>query len=137
MIGRLLNLGTKVNDVQRELDFLRNVGAEILAHETLSGPDGSVEYGIVRFGETRVFLSRPLAYEGRLGHSLPPGLAHAVFEVDDLDEQFERIRSIPAEVLLAPIEVSGAFGTRRVAIFRSPNGFIFEIAEILKLIHLE
>ena len=50
--------------------------------------------------------------------------------LDDLDAEFERIKALGAEVLIAPRDVSAGFGTRRIAFFRSPNGFVFEIMQV-------
>ena len=59
-------------------------------------------------------------------------VTHAVYEVDDLDAEYARIRALGAEVLVEPTEVSAAFGRRSLAFFRSPSGFVFEVMQMLE-----
>jgi len=37
-----------------------------------------------------------------------------------------------SKVLVEPTEVSAAFGRRRLAFFRSPGGFVFEVMQVLE-----
>ena len=91
-----------------------------------------VDYAFVNFGGTRIFLTPKTVFEDKLGHALTPGLTHAVFEVEDLDQEYERLTAMGLEVLVEKVEISAAFGSRRLAFFRSPNGMVFEILQILE-----
>lgn len=128
----LWNIGVKAEDLDREIGFWEVLGARLLLRETLAGPDGDAEYALLEFGGTRFFLTPKPLFEDRLNYSLLSGLTHAVFEVDDLDREYQRIIALGIEVLIEPVEISAGFGSRRIALFRSPNSLIFEMMQILE-----
>lgn len=57
MNGRLWNIGMKVEDVRREVEFFVALGGRLRIHERLAAPDGEVEYALLEFGGTRLFLN--------------------------------------------------------------------------------
>ncbi len=132
MNASLWNIGMKVEDMDQEIDFLEKLGARLLLHETLPRPDGDAEYAFLDLGGTRLFLTPKPIYEDKLSYQLLSGLTHAVFEVDDLDSEYKRIKALGTEVLIEPVEISAGFGSRRISFFRSPNGLIFEVMQILE-----
>lgn len=130
MDAKLWNVGVKVADVSAEIDFYVALGGRLMLHEKLATPEGEAEYAIVAFGGTRLFLTPKPIFEDRLEKPLPFGLTHAVFEVADLDAEAKRLWAEGVDVLIAPVEVTAGFGTRRLAFFRSPGGLVFEVMEI-------
>ena len=122
MDASLWNIGIKVDDLEKEMDFLEALGAEVLMHERGTA--------FLAFGGTRLFLTPKLAFEDKLEHHPRPGLTHAVFEVEDFEAAYEEIMSLGTEVLVEPKTISGTFGSRRLAFFRSPNGLVFEVLQI-------
>lgn len=40
--------------------------------------------------------------------------------------------ALGTQVLVEPTELTAGFGSRRIALFRSPNGLIFEVMQILE-----
>ena len=133
MDAALWNIGMKVDDMDSEIAFWQEIGAKLILREMFSAPDGEeVDYAFVEFGGTRIFLTPKTVFEDKLGHRLMPGLTHAVFEVDDLDQEYERLTGMGLEVLVERVEISAAFGSRRLAFFRSPNGMVFELLQILE-----
>jgi catechol 2,3-dioxygenase-like lactoylglutathione lyase family enzyme len=128
----LWNIGIKVEDLDQEISFWEGLGAKLLLRESLSGPDGAAEYALLEFGRTRLFLTPKPLFEARLTYPLTSGLTHAVFEVDNLDREYQRLIALDTEVLVEPVEISAGFGSRRIALFRSPNGLIFEIMQIIE-----
>ena len=133
MEASLWNIGMKVDDMNSEISFWEEIGAKLVLRETFTAPDGGeVNYAFVEFGGTRIFLTPKTVFEDKLGHELKPGLTHAVFEVEDLDQEYERLTAMGLEVLVERVEISAAFGSRRLAFFRSPNGMVFEILQILE-----
>ena len=90
------------------------------------------EYAILVLGGVRMLLFETVVFEKLVAGGVRPGLNHAVYEVDDLDAEYARIRALGAEVLLMPAEVAAAFGRRRLAFFRSPRGSIFELMQVLE-----
>jgi catechol 2,3-dioxygenase-like lactoylglutathione lyase family enzyme len=132
MTLKLWNIGLKINDVQSEIDRFAALGAKFLLREKFKGPDGESEYALLEFGGTRLFLTPKPVFEDKLQESLAPGLTHAVFETDDLARDHESIVKQGCHVLIAPTEISASLGRRRIAFFRSPGGFVFEIMQILE-----
>ena len=83
-------------------------------------------------GGVRMLLFETVVFEKLVSGGVRPGLTHAVYEVDNLDAEYARISALGAEVLVEPTEVSAAFGRRRLAFFRSPGGFVFEVMQVLE-----
>jgi len=132
MTGQLWNLGMKVEDVDREAEFLVSLGGKVLFRERLTTAAGEIDYALVAFGGTRIFLTPRTVFEDALSGPLQTGLTHAVFEVANLEPEVERIKALGTEMLLPPTEITAAFGTRRIAFFRSPGGLVFEVMEIVE-----
>ena len=130
MEARLWNIGIKVENVRSEADYFVALGAVLRIHETLDTPDGTFEYALLDFAGTRLFITPVTVFDHRLASPAPLGLTHAVFEVADVDAELERLVAIGTEVLIPPIEVSAALGTRRLAFCRSPGGLVFEVLQI-------
>jgi catechol 2,3-dioxygenase-like lactoylglutathione lyase family enzyme len=131
MDAKLWNLGMKVVDVDREVAFFEGLGAKLLLRERRDTPAGEVDYALLAFGGTRIFLTPKTVFEGALPETLNTGLTHAVFEVADLAHEIERLKGLGTEMLLPPAEISAGFGTRKISFFRSPGGLVFEIMEIV------
>ena len=132
MTGQLWNLGMKVEDVEAEAAFLVSLGGKVLFREKLKTAAGEIDYALLAFGGTRIFLTPKTVFEDALSEPLQNGLTHAVFEVEKLEPEVERIKSLGVEMLLPPTEIKAAFGTRKIAFFRSPGGLNFEVMEIVK-----
>jgi catechol 2,3-dioxygenase-like lactoylglutathione lyase family enzyme len=132
VIKDLWNIGLKVADLDREIEFLRNVGATLVLRDRLSTDGEEREYAVLMLGGVRMLLFGDVIFEDRLEGGVRPGLTHAVYEVDDLDAEYARICSLGAEVLIEPKSIESGFGSRRLAFFRSPGGFVFEIMQVLE-----
>ena len=132
MIKELWNVGLKVTDLDREVAFLREVGASLVLREWVSMVGEEREYAILMLGGVRMLLFETVVFENLVSGGVRPGLTHAVYEVDELDAEYARISALGAEVLIEPTEVSAAFGRRRLAFFRSPSGFVFEVMQVLE-----
>jgi hypothetical protein len=131
MDAKLWNLGMKVVDVDREVAFFQELGGNLLIRERRYTPAGEVNYALVAFGGTRIFLTPKTVFEDALPGTLNTGLTHAVFEVAKLEPEVKRIKALGTEMLLPPTEITAGFGTRKIAFFRSPGGFVFEVMEIV------
>ena len=133
MEASLWNIGVKIDDLAREVDFFEALGGKVLVRETRSKSDGEAyEVALLEFGKTRLSLMPKPLFEDALSHPLIAGLTHAVFEVDNLEEAYEQITGLGAETLCEPRQICVGLGTRRIAFFRSPNGFVFEVMQILE-----
>jgi catechol 2,3-dioxygenase-like lactoylglutathione lyase family enzyme len=131
MQGKLWNLGMKVKDVEAEAAYFVALGGTLLAREKLTTAAGEVDYALLEFGGTRLFLTPKTIFEERLEEPLHTGLTHAVFEVGNFEAEVERVKAQNSEELLPPTEIEGAFGRRRIAFFRSPGGLVFEVMQAL------
>lgn len=130
MDAKLWNIGVKVQDVKAEADYFVSLGALLRVHETLTTPDGTFEYALLDFAGTRLFLTPVTVFDDRLPSPPAHGLTHAVFEVENVDAELERLVALGTEVLIPPIEVTAALGSRRLAFCRSPGGLVFEVLQI-------
>jgi len=132
MIKHLWNIGLKILDLDTELKFLEQMGATIVLRDTLPADGDALEYAIVRLADVRLLLFPSVIFENQVAGGVAPGLTHAVFEVDDVEAEFARIKGLGAEVLLEPTFAKAGFGSRRIAFFRSPGGMIFEVMQVLE-----
>jgi catechol 2,3-dioxygenase-like lactoylglutathione lyase family enzyme len=132
VIKNLWNIGIKIADLDREVKFLKAVGAELILREKLPVADEDLEYAIMTLGGMRLLLFPKIIFEDRITGGVAPGLTHAVFEVDDCEREFARIKALGGEVLIEPVLLSAGLGTRRVAFFRTPGGFVFEVLQIIE-----
>ncbi|MBV9635867.1 MAG: VOC family protein [Methylobacteriaceae bacterium] len=132
MIKDLWNIGLKVTNLDREVAFMTGVGAEVLLRDRLATAEGGRDYAVLTLGGTRMLLFESVIFEDRIQEGVRPGLTHAVYEVDDLDGEYARIRALGAEVLIEPKDIAAGFGSRRIAFFRSPGGFVFEIMQVVE-----
>ncbi len=132
MDATLWNVGMKVKDVEAEVGFFLALGGTLLLHERLATPDGEVEYALLAFGGTRIFLTPKTIFDDQLSEPLHHGLTHAVFEVARLEPEVERLTALGTEMLVPPTELTAGFGTRRIAFFRSPGGLVFEIMQVVE-----
>jgi catechol 2,3-dioxygenase-like lactoylglutathione lyase family enzyme len=125
------NLGVKVRDLDAELAFLKACGATGIEKGVNQTPDGELGFGMAFLGSQRLLLFPKVIYEGVLTAPLKHGIAHAVYQVENLASVLAKLRSNGVMPLWGPEEVATPFGRRRIVFFRSPSGFIFETFEHL------
>ena len=127
---KLWNVGIKVGDVSREVEFFERLGGKTVAREKRSAAAEDSEYAILEFAGTRLFItSRPL-FEALLSSELRDGLTHIVFESDELEPQIEAAIESGATQVMERRRIVGDFGSREIAFLRSPGGVIFEVMTI-------
>lgn len=130
MKGKLWNIGIRVADLKNEISYFKALGAVLRVQEKLVTENDQFEYALLDFGGTRLFLTPKTVFEHALPDSLRDGLTHAVFEVEDVDAALKELVAQGTEVLVAPMEIDAALGTRRLAFCRSPGGVVFEVMQI-------
>ena len=129
MIRGLWNHAIKVDDLDDATRFYVEVlGAELRYRSTVLGCD----YRLLRLGDARIILFERAPYEHLLEEPAPPGLLHTVYEVDDLDDQVERLRASGCRILMEPTEIESDFGLRRICFFVGPGGARTEVMQILR-----
>ena len=99
MIKALWNIGVKTADLEADLAFLERVGATIVQRDVLPVDGGeTLDYAIVRLGGVRLLLFPSVIFEDQIPGGVAPGLTHAVFEVDDIQAEYERIRGLGGQI---------------------------------------
>src|ERR1700722_18251155 len=104
MIKELWNVGLKVTALDREVAFLREVGASLVLRERVSMVGEEREYAILMLGGVRILLFETVVFENLVSGGVRPGLTRAVYEVDDLDAEYPRISALAARALVEPTE---------------------------------
>ena len=99
MIKELWNVGLKVTDLDREVAFLREVGASLVLRERVSMVGEEREYAILMLGGVRMLLFETVVFEKLVPGGVRPGLTHAVYEVDSLDAEYARISALARSAL--------------------------------------
>ena len=132
MIKHLWNIGVKTTNLDADLEFLQKVGATVVLRDVLAADGDQLDYAIVRLAGVRLLLFPNVIFEDQVPGGVAPGLTHAVFEVDDLDAEYARIRGLGGQVLIEPQFAKAGFGSRRLAFFRTPGGMVFEVMQVLE-----
>jgi len=132
MLTGLWTIGIKVPDLEKELAFHRAVGNQIVLDETLTIDGIDYRIPLVKMGDKYLHLADKMVYEQELGIELPYGPTHLVYLSDDFDADVQRFTDAGAAPIHETVEVSAGFGDRKVAFFRSPSGWIFEVAKIYR-----
>ena len=95
------HLGVAVEDLDDALQtYERLFGAELERRERV--PDQGIEAAGVLVGDSRVELLAPLGEDTPVGKFLSkrgPGMHHVAYEVADLPEELERLRSEGVELI--------------------------------------
>ena len=132
MLKGLWTIGVKVPDLERELQFHRDMGNEVVLDESLDIDGIQYRIPLIKMGDKYIHLAEKMVYETELGIELPMGPVHLVYISDDFDADIQKAIAAGATAIREPAEVSAGFGDRKVAFFRSPSGWIFEIAQIYR-----
>ena len=132
MLQGLWTIGVKVPDLERELEFHRAIGNELVLDETLSIDGIDYRIPLIKMGDKYMHLAEKMVYETELGIELPYGPTHLVYISDDFEADVDKFQSAGATPIREQAEVSAGFGDRKVAFFRSPSGWIFEVAKIYR-----
>ena len=130
MLTGLWTIGIKVPSLEKELEFHRQMGNEIVLDEILELDGESFRLPLIKMGDKYLHLAEKMAYESLLDEPLPYGMAHLVYISNRFDEDLAKAIESGAAAVREPAEVKAGFGERRVAFLRAPSGWIFEIIEI-------
>lgn len=132
MWNRLWTIGVKVPDLDRELEMHARLGNTVILDETVSFGGKQYRLPLLRVADKYMHLGERMIYEDALGLNLPCGIVHLVYTTGDFASEVRVAEVAGALMLLDPAEITGGFGRRKIAFFRSPGGMIFEIIEILE-----
>lgn len=127
---RIWTLGAKVDDLDREIEFIERIGGRLLLDDRIPIAGRIHRVPLLALGDKYLHLAEEMVYEDRLAEALPRGLAHVVFEVTDLDLATRRAIDAGAVEILERAHVKAGFGARDVAFLRSPGGILFELIQI-------
>lgn len=132
MLTRLWTTGIKVPDLDRELEFHRRMGNEIILDENIEMGGESFRLPLVKMGDKYIHLMEKTVYERQLGESLPLGICHLVYVTNSFDQDVARAIFAGAKQIGKTAHLKAGFGERRLAVLRAPGGWNFEIIEIIR-----
>jgi hypothetical protein len=132
MLTGLWTIGIKVRDLEKELEFHRQLGNEVVLDERVEFAGHSFRLPLVKMGDKYVHLAERMVYEHLLDQQLPIGIAHAVYVSNDFEKDVETALASGAVLLTDITTVTARFGERRVAFMRAPGGWIVEFIEIIR-----
>ena len=115
----MANLAVKVADLDAAVAFYERAGGDVRDRMEWNGAERADVY----LGPVMITLFTRAIYEDAV--DLPAeGFLHPALFTDDLDREIEG-----HTVVWGPAEVSGAFGTRRIAFVEAPGGIRLEFME--------
>ena len=142
-LKRMDNVGIVVEDLERAIDFFRELGLELEGRAMIEGEwagrvtglgDQRVEIAMMRTpdGHSRLELSRFLAPAVIADHRNAPvnalGYLRVMFAVDGLDETLERLRTRGAQLVGEVMRYEDVY---RLCYIRGPEGLLIGLAEEL------
>ena len=132
MLTRIWNVGAKVADLDRELEFHKKLGHEVVLDERLSLEGKQHRVALVRARDKYLHLSENFPYESDLDEPLGIGVVHMVSISDAFDEDVERATAAGFRLIRPVTPVAAQFGRRRVAFLRSPGGYLLELIDVIE-----
>jgi len=132
MLTRLWTIGMKVADLDRELEFHRQLGNEIVLDEYIQTDSGEFRLPLVKMGDRFLHLMEETVYERELKEPLPLGPVHLVYVSDSWDEDVSRAVSAGGRQLIEAVEIEAGFGRRKLTFIRAPGGWNFEIFDMIE-----
>ncbi|MBZ9760363.1 VOC family protein [Mesorhizobium sp. CA8] len=142
-LKRMDNVGIVVNDLDRTVDFFRELGLELEGRAAIEGEwagritglgDQHVEIAMMRTpdGHSRLELSRfitpPVVADHRNAPVNALGYLRVMFAVDDIDDTLERLRKRGAELVGEVVRYKDAY---RLCYIRGPEGLLIGLAQEL------
>ena len=126
------HVALKVEDVDESLAFYReSLGAEVIERGDGTGGEGAeaVEYVALALADKRLYLFDRAPYEaaGLVDETLPTGVLHFGYVVDDVEAASRELRESGVEFVMEPTR----FGDLEVAFFRDRDGVRVELIEHL------
>ena len=137
------NVGIVVEDLNRAVEFFRELGLELEGRATIEGEwagrvtglgDQRVEIAMMRTpdGHSRLELSRFLAPAVVSDHRNAPvnalGYLRVMFAVDDVDETLAKLRKHGAQLVGQIVQYKEAY---RLCYIRGPEGLLIGLAQEL------
>jgi hypothetical protein len=132
VLTRLWTIGVKVPDLEKELEFHRRMGNSVVLDETLEVNGERFRVPLIRMGDKYMHLAERMVYERLLDQALPCGITHLVYRSSSFEEDVRIALEAGSKLVGDIATISAGFGDRRVAFFRAPGGWIFEIIQVLQ-----
>jgi catechol 2,3-dioxygenase-like lactoylglutathione lyase family enzyme len=142
-LKRMDNVGIVVEDLERTIDFFRELGLELEGQGTIEGEwagrvtglgDQHVEIAMMRTpdGHSQLELSRFLRPPVVADHRNAPvnalGYLRVMFTVDDIDDTLERLRARGAQLVGDVVQYKDMY---RLCYIRGPEGLLIGLAQEL------
>ena len=142
-LKRMDNVGIVVEDLDRAIDFFRELGLALEGRAMIEGEwagrvtglgDQRVEIAMMRTpdGHSRIELSRffnpPVAADHRNAPVNALGYLRVMFAVDDIDETLEKVRSRGAQLVGDVVQYKDMY---RLCYIRGPEGILIGLAQEL------
>jgi hypothetical protein len=128
----LWTCGTKVPDIDRELEFHRQLNNQIVLDETIESGGEKFRLPLIRMADKYIHVLDKAVYEDALGETIPNGICHLVYASANFEADVERCKQAGARPVGDIAHIKAEFGERMVAFFRAPGGWNFEILKIIK-----
>ena len=145
MIGRILHVGITVSDIDRSIDFYKNIlGLKLESRTFMEGESTDILFGGKNMRAELAYLNggdnincppveiicfskNPCeSQESRLHQT---SISEICFEVDDIFSEYERLRKLGVEFISEPQEFLIDGVKSKAVYFKDPDGIILELAE--------
>jgi len=91
---RAMEVGLKVIDLDREVAFLREVGASLVLRERSRWWERNEEYAILMLGGVRMLLFETVVFENLVPGGVRPASPMRSTKLEDLDAEYARISAL-------------------------------------------
>ena len=90
MLTGLWTIGIKVPDIEKELEFQKRIGNEIILDEKLELNNKFFRVPLIKMGDKYLHLAEEMVYEHLLDQPLPYGITHLVYVSNSFDQDVEK-----------------------------------------------
>jgi len=129
LIKSLDHVGIAVSDLSKSLDFYhRLLGFPVVEEHEVEKFDLRIVF--LKAGEAMIELLHYRSEKGAPPPQKPLGLRHLTFLVDDVDEEYKRLKMMGVNFVRAPTVIVP--GRIKNAFFLGPDGELIELIERIK-----
>jgi catechol 2,3-dioxygenase-like lactoylglutathione lyase family enzyme len=122
------NYALKVTDLEAAASFYVDLlDARVLWRTAILGCNSI----LVKMGDARILLFDRAPYEAELGLNLPEGFLHDVYEVDDFEAHYGRLKAAGTKFLGQPQVIETELDRRKIVFFETPTGIRTEVMQVL------
>ncbi|MDO5719017.1 MAG: VOC family protein [Tissierellia bacterium] len=147
MIREIIHIGVTVKDIERSIEFYRDIlGLKLKGRLLMKGKETDILFGAEDLEVKVAYLNGSddlkcppvelLEFSEKTeisqSHLQKTSISEICFKVDDIDSEYERLKNLGVEFISEPQEfdfIEYGFGKSKAVYFKDPDGVILELIQ--------